>query len=70
MCVLATNERDAQRLPAPEVLTEYTGQSHAEHGFRCLKHPEFLASALFLQKPERILALVMMMTLCLMVYAA
>jgi transposase len=70
MFVLATNELDAQRLPAPEVLTEYKGQSHAEGGFRFLKHPEFLASALFLQKPERIMALLMVMTLCLLVYAA
>lgn len=70
MFVLATNELDAERLPAPEVLTEYKGQSHAENGFRFLKHPEFLASALFLQKPERIMALLMIMTMCLMVYAA
>ena len=41
-----------------------------ENGFRFLKHPEFLASALFLKKPERIMALLMVMTLCLMVYAA
>lgn len=68
--MLATNELDAERLPAPKVLTEYKGQSHAENGFRFLKHPEFLASALFLQKPERIMALLMIMTLCLMVYAA
>lgn len=56
MFVLATNELDAQRLPAPEVLTGYKGQAHAEKGFRFLKHPEFLASALFLKKPERIMA--------------
>ena len=70
MFVLATNELDAERLPAPKVLTGYKGQSHAENGFRFLKHPEFLASAMFLQKPERIMALLMIMTLCLMVYAA
>ncbi len=70
MFVLATNELDAERLSAPDVLTEYKGQSHAEGGFRFLKHPEFLASALFLQKPERIMALLMIMTMCLMVYAA
>jgi transposase len=68
--VLATNELDANQLSAPEVLTGYKGQAHAEKGFRFLKHPEFLASALFLQKPERIMALLMIMTLCLMVYAA
>jgi transposase len=55
MFVLATNELNADRLPAPEVLAGYKGQSHAENGFRFLKHPEFLASALFLQKPERIM---------------
>ncbi|MCP4511891.1 MAG: IS1634 family transposase, partial [Fuerstiella sp.] len=70
MFVLATNELDAERLSAPDVLTEYKGRSHAEGGFRFLKHPEFLASALFLQKPERIMALLMIMTMCLMVYAA
>jgi transposase len=70
MFVLATNELDAQRLPAPEVLTGYKGQAQVEKGFRFLKPPEFLASALFLKKPERIMALLMVMTLCLMVYAA
>lgn len=70
MFILATNELDMERLPAPQVLSEYKGQSHAEGGFRFLKHPEFLASALFLQKPERIMALLMIMTMCLMVYAA
>jgi transposase len=70
MFVLATNELDAERLPAPEVLQGYKGQSHVEHGFGFLKHPEFLASSLFLKKPERIMALLMIMTVCLMVYAA
>ncbi len=70
MFLLATNELDAERLSAPDVLTEYKWQSHVEGGFRFLKHPEFLASALFLQKPERIMALLMIMTMCLMVYAA
>lgn len=70
MFVLATNELDADRLPAPEVLQEYKGQTHVERGFGFLKHPEFLASSLFLKKPERIMALLMIMTVCLMVYAA
>ena len=70
MFVLATNELDTKRLPAPEVLAGYKGQSHVESGFRFLKHPEFLASGLFLKKSERIMALLMVMTLCLMVYAA
>ena len=68
--VLATNELDSDCLPAPEVLSGYKGQLHVEKGFKFLKHPEFLASALFLKKPERIMALLTIMTLCLMVYAA
>jgi transposase len=68
--VLATNELDSDPLPAPQVLEGYKGQAHVEKGFRFLKHPEFLASALFLKTPQRIMALLMIMTLCLMVYAA
>lgn len=70
MFILATNDLKSERISAEEVLTAYKGQSHAENGFRFLKHPEFLASAMFLQKPERIMALLMVMTVCLMVYAA
>ena len=43
---------------------------HAERGFRFLKDPEFLAASLYLKKPERIMALLMVMTVCLLVYAA
>ncbi|MBF4243417.1 IS1634 family transposase, partial [Vibrio anguillarum] len=41
-----------------------------EKGFRFLKSPDFLTSSLYLKKPERIEALLMIMTCCLMVYAA
>jgi transposase len=68
--VLATNELDAQTLGAQEVLSAYKGQSVPERGFRFLKDPQFLASALYLKKPERIMALLMVMTVCLLVYAA
>jgi transposase len=37
---------------------------------RFLKAPQFLASSLYLKKPERIMALLMVMTVCLLVYAA
>ena len=47
-----------------------SGQVHAERGFRFLKDPQFLAAALYLQKPERIMALLMVTTVCLLVYAA
>jgi transposase len=68
--ILATNELDTTRLPPHEVLAGYKGQVQAERGFRFLKDPQFLASALYLKKPERIMALLMVMTVCLLVYAA
>jgi transposase len=68
--ILATNELDASQLPPRELLTGYKGQVHAERGFRFLKDPQFLASSLYLKKPERIMALLMVMTVCLLVYAA
>src|SRR2546428_134896 len=48
----------------------HKGQVHAERGFRFLKDPQFLASSLYLKKPERVMALLMVMTVCLLVYAA
>lgn len=68
--ILATNELDDTHLPPQEGLAAYKGQVHAERGFRFLKDPCFLASSLYLKKPERIMALLMVMTVCLLVYAA
>jgi transposase len=68
--ILATNERDTTALPAAEVLAKYKSQSLSERGFRFLKDPHFLAASLYLKKPERIMALLMVMTVCLLVYAA
>lgn len=68
--VLATNEADKQALPDVEVLAGYRGQAFPERGFRFLKDPMFLADSLFLKSPQRIMALMMVMTLCLLVYAA
>jgi transposase len=68
--ILVTNELDAAQLPPQQLLDAYKGQTHAERGFRCLKDPEFLASSFSLKKPERIMALWMVMTVCLLVYAA
>jgi transposase len=68
--ILATNELDTTQLPPHELLEGYKGQVHVERGFRFLKDPQFLASSLYLKKPERIMALLMVMTVCLLVYAA
>jgi transposase len=53
-----------------EILETYKSQQSVERGFRFLKSPDFLTSSFFLKKPERIEALLMVMTLCLLVYAA
>jgi transposase len=68
--LLATNELDETALSAQALLDGYKGQHHAERGFRFVKDPLFLASALYRKKPERIMALLMVMTSCLLVYAA
>lgn len=69
--ILATNELDEELLGDEEVLRAYKGQSSkVERGFRFLKDPMFLASTLYLKRVERIMALLMVMTVCLLVYAA
>jgi hypothetical protein len=68
--IVATNELDTTPLPPHEVLEGYKGQGHAERGCRCLKDPQFFASSLYLKQPERIMALLMVMTVCVLVYAA
>jgi transposase len=68
--IRATNALDDQQLPPQELLDSDQGQNQAERGFRCLKDPQGLASSLYLKKPERILALLLIMTVCLLVYAA
>ena len=68
--ILATNALDEGQLASQAVLEGYKGQARAERGFRFLKDPQFLASSLYLKKPERIMALLMVMTVCLLVYAA
>lgn len=52
------------------LLATYKAQQNVERGFRFLKSPEFLTSSLSLKKPERIEALLMVTTCCLMIYAA
>lgn len=68
--IVAINEGDPTQLSDEALLPTYKAQSPAEKGFRFLKDPMFLASSAYLKKPERIMALLMVMTLCLLVYAA
>jgi transposase len=67
--ILATNDC-SENLSMEAMLEYYKSQQAVERGFRFLKSPDFLVSSLFLKKPERIEALLMVMTCCLMIYAA
>jgi transposase len=68
--IVATNELDDQNLSAEEMLRGYKGQVQVERGFRYLKDPRLLADSLYLQSERRIMASLMIMTLCLLVYSA
>ncbi|WP_217524752.1 IS1634-like element ISSpu7 family transposase [Vibrio metschnikovii] len=70
MFILATNDTDNEELTMTALLAHYKSQQKVERGFRFLKSPEFLTSSIFLKKPERIEALLMIMTLSLLVYAS
>ena len=68
--IIATNELDAQKLPAAAMLENYTAQGvSVERGFRFLKDPMFFAHSLFLKNPARIMALIMIMGLALLIFA-
>jgi len=68
--ILATNQLDDSELSEEELIRKYKqDQQKVERGFRFLKDPQFLAATLYLKKPERIVALLMIMTLSLLIYA-
>lgn len=66
--VLATNDIESQRIAPNEMLVNYKKQSGTESGFAFMKNKDFQVSAIHLHTPHRISALMMVMTLCLMVY--
>ena len=68
--VLATNELDRDLLSSEQLLEAYKSQGvSVERGFRFLKDPLFFAHSLFLERPERIMAVLMVLGLALLVYA-
>ncbi|MBK8657186.1 MAG: hypothetical protein IPN20_25565 [Haliscomenobacter sp.] len=67
--IIATNNLDKNKTPDDQLLTKYKSLSKVERGFRFLKDPQFIASSFFVKKPERVEALLFIMTLCLSVYA-
>lgn len=68
--ILATNELNAEEYDAAELLKRYKNQSKVEGSFRFLKDPNVVSSSMFVHKPERMTAILMIMSLCLLVYAA
>jgi len=68
--ILATTALDPTHLPPQERLAGYQGQVHVARGFRWLKDPQFLAASRYRKTPERIMALLMVMTVCVLVSAA
>jgi transposase len=66
--ILATNDLDTEGYGDEQMLQEYKEQQRAERGFRFLKDPWFMVDSIFLKSPKRIEALMMVMTLCLLVY--
>jgi transposase len=66
--LVATNVLDPTGLSDQELIHIYKEQHSVERGFAFLKDPLFLASSVFVKKPERIVALSLVMVLCLLVY--
>jgi transposase len=66
--IVATNLLDTDAWPDEAVIALYREQTVVERSFAFLKDPLFLASSVFVKRPERIMALAFVMTLCLLVY--
>jgi transposase len=66
--IVGTNVVEPTILSDHDLIATYQGQGSPERGFRFLKDPLFLASSVFVKKPERIMALSFIMVLCLLVY--
>lgn len=66
--ILATNVLNNTHLGNEEILTQYKEQTHIESGFKFIKNDIFELDGIFLKTQHRIGALMMIMTLCLIVY--
>lgn len=66
--IIGTNILETAEISDGTLTTTYKEQGGVERGFRFLKDPLFLASSVFVKKPERIMALSLIMVLCLLVY--
>jgi transposase len=68
-CYIIGSNIPTEALSDLELLEHYRQQNQVEQGFRFLKDPTFFTAALFVKKPARLQALLMVMTLALLVYA-
>lgn len=66
--VLATNVLNEDKMPDEQILLEYKEQCSVESGFKFIKNDAIGLDDVYLKKPERISALMAIMTLCLLVY--
>lgn len=66
--ILASNQLDKSELADELFLQKYKEQSGTEKSFKFIKSNTFEVDSIFLKTPARIEALMMIMTLCLMVY--
>lgn len=66
--ILASNQCDQSLLGNHALLKQYKEQSGVESSFKFMKNNAFELDSFFLKTPKRITALMMVMTLCLMVY--
>jgi transposase len=66
--IIATNITDKKDMKSAELLENYKNQYVPEKGFRFLKNDAIKLDGIYLKNPQRIGALMMVMTLCLMIY--
>ncbi|MBG1268497.1 IS1634 family transposase, partial [Nostoc sp. WHI] len=66
--ILATNILEVAELKPSEILRIYKEQQSTERGFRFIKDPLFFADSLFVKNPERVETMMMLISLCLLVY--
>lgn len=67
--VIVTNDINTE-WTSQHLLSCYKEQQRVERGFRFLKDPKFFTDSIFLKKPERIEALLMIMVTSLFIYSA
>ncbi len=66
--IVATNVLDEHELADADAIHPDKQQHSVERGFAFLKDPLFLTFSVFAKKPERIIAVAVIMVLCLLVY--